>query len=540
MRLSEAIKLIPPYALNTSPFEKFVSEHRRHQLEAYQQGVAHTLGQILAPCGTGKTRIQVSIHLHDMLEKTREGQRGKYLIASHRLVLNMQLAGELLELAIDCGLPFNLLFVGSGRHNFNEYYVNFAKKGFTDQVSLFKATVSPSEIGAFVKLTESQDRHLIIISTYHSFDLLSGIGLIDTCTCDEAHNTTALDFTKNINSVRDNIGRLLFFTATRKVKGANGGMNDESFYGPVLYDAFPALMLAEGEIVCPRMHVIQAKEDDKETKISDLAMLVKNVIEAFANHEILITQPWSVKKESFTDALGERKIGAKLLVSFPSVNEMMRVYRDQKFVAFCQDNGIKALAVSSEEGGFVNFTDVPNRDLFMDKLNSLSETDRALIFNVDILTEGIDLPGVTGVMPMRNMTKTRLLQLLGRALRLNRDDRVSLYGKVLSPGDYPHFVKPYGWLIIPRHLSTVDHYREMMEDIKRVMEEYQTPADELLVQETYVDPDHLELDSMIPFPMNNTKDFDLEHQEADIVSDVVIDKLRNMSYDDYQKLLRSE
>jgi superfamily II DNA or RNA helicase len=449
------------------------------------------------------------------------------------------LGDELLELAIECGLPFNLLFVGSGRHNFNQYYARFANKGFTDSVSLFKATISPSEIGQFVRLTESQHRHLIIISTYHSFDLLSGIGQIDTCTCDEAHNTTSLDFTKNISLVRSNIGRLLFFTATRKVKGANGGMNDETFYGPVLYDAFPALMLSEGEIVCPRMHIIKAEDEGQETKITDLSMLVKNVIEAFLNHETMITKPWSFDRESFTDALGERKIAAKLLVSFPSVNEMMLVYRDPKFVRFCRNSGVKAFAVSSEEGGFSNFTDVPNRDQFMDKLNQLSELDKALIFNVEILTEGIDLPSITGVMPMRNLSKTRLLQLLGRALRLNGQDRSSLYGKILSPGEYEKYIKPYGWLIIPRHLSTLDHYQEMMLDIKTVMNEYATPVDELVIQETFVDPDHSELDSMIPFPMNDKKDFDLDHQTSDIVSDVIMDQIKNMSYTDLQKLVRS-
>jgi superfamily II DNA or RNA helicase len=47
----------------------------------------------------------------------------------------------------------------------------------------------------------------------------------------------------------------------------------------------------------------------------------------------------------------------------------------------------------------------------------LRETDNALIFHYDIISEGIDIDGITGVVINRNMTLSKLLQTIGRAVR---------------------------------------------------------------------------------------------------------------------------
>lgn len=108
-------KITPPYTRNYGEFNKFVALHRKHQIEAIAATNGATIGQIISPCGTGKTRIQTSIIISDMISCTESGTYGKFMIASHRLALNTQLADVLLKQAIVCGLPFDILFVGSGR-----------------------------------------------------------------------------------------------------------------------------------------------------------------------------------------------------------------------------------------------------------------------------------------------------------------------------------------------------------------------------------------------------------------------------------------
>jgi superfamily II DNA or RNA helicase len=55
-----------------------------------------------------------------------------------------------------------------------------------------------------------------------------------------------------------------------------------------------------------------------------------------------------------------------------------------------------------------------SRSVFFQQLR---EADNALIFHYDIISEGIDIDGITGVVINRNMSLSKLLQTIGRAVR---------------------------------------------------------------------------------------------------------------------------
>jgi superfamily II DNA or RNA helicase len=146
-------------------------------------------------------------------------------------------------------------------------------------------------------------RHLICVSTYHSFDRLKALGRINTCTYDEAHVLVGNDdFSNNLAEVRQNINRNFFFTATRKVQGLTNGMNDRNLFGEVLCDIPPRKLIEAGEIVPPKIHVV------KTTEIGDYdnhTMLVRTVKEGYAQHRVLV--------KSATEE--PDNIGAKLLIT---------------------------------------------------------------------------------------------------------------------------------------------------------------------------------------------------------------------------------
>ena len=48
-----------------------------------------------------------------------------------------------------------------------------------------------------------------------------------------------------------------------------------------------------------------------------------------------------------------------------------------------------------------------------------------MIFHYDILSEGIDVPGITGVCLMRNLGLAKLLQTIGRAVRLFKENGIN-------------------------------------------------------------------------------------------------------------------
>jgi len=67
-------------------------------------------------------------------------------------------------------------------------------------------------------------------------------------------------------------------------------------------------------------------------------------------------------------------------------------------------------------------------------MSKLKECENALIFHYDILSEGIDVDGITGVAIMRNMSLAKLLQTIGRAVRLYKPDPSK---------------KPQAWISVP-------------------------------------------------------------------------------------------
>ena len=72
-----------------------------------------------------------------------------------------------------------------------------------------------------------------------------------------------------------------------------------------------------------------------------------------------------------------------------------------------------------------------------------------IVIHYDILTEGIDVPGLTGVLFLRNLKKSKFIQTLGRVARLNILDRKLIDDKIITPNDLDKMNKPYAWIILP-------------------------------------------------------------------------------------------
>jgi len=101
------------YKQNFNYLKDFINDCRQHQLDAFECAKSHDKGQIISPCGTGKTRIQISIIADDIL-KSGYGIFKTDVIASHRLILNGQLLKEAVDVFKKAGVPFNILFLGTG------------------------------------------------------------------------------------------------------------------------------------------------------------------------------------------------------------------------------------------------------------------------------------------------------------------------------------------------------------------------------------------------------------------------------------------
>jgi len=548
----ETIKIEQPIQITTEKFEPKITESiefldndgknlRPHQIDALSRIKNESIGQVSIPTGTGKTLIQLHIHLQDMVEKNKNNQSGVYVITAHRLALCNQLFNDFVYMArFENNIECDFLSVSSDNYSMKKIHKSIKKRNkhlkqndVSDRLSIddieVKNTTNSDEIVNFVNESKSNKKHCVIIATYDSFDRLNKIPVIDVCTYDEAHTITRDDYWSNVDKVKPRIQKQFFFTATRKESDCKRGMNRVDFYGELLFEKSPREMVEKGEIVRPNnYHVIQVQNDEGYSYDNPL-MTVRAITEGFINHRVKVKEHSSKPKS----------LGAKLLVTCDGSVQLNDVVNDIAFRTWCEQNNVHMFSVNSEYGDFCNFERINSRNTIIDKMNELSDSDDAIFLHVDILAEGIDLPAITGVMPIRDMTKSKLTQTLGRATRLLAEDRRRLYlpdghKDKIYPTEYKKFVKPWAWVLIPNYL--LDDANRIQTLIDEVYDNYGVRAERFTEKEQFMaNPEYV-------MPSINTDDeIEAKFKEGQLAhifsfSEMINLKTSDMSEEEQEKL----
>jgi hypothetical protein len=94
------------------------------------------------------------------------------------------------------------------------------------------------------------------------------------------------------------------------------------------------------------------------------------------------------------------------------------------------------------------------KEKFMKDIRMLKDEDKAIILHIDMIGEGLDVSGITSVMAFSVQGTQKLIQLLGRAMRLHDTDRKNMYaGKFYKNMDrIKMMIKPYAYFIVPMFL----------------------------------------------------------------------------------------
>lgn len=504
-------RALPSYSTKPQVFQDFAAMHRQHQSDAILATVGKKIGQICIPTGTGKSRVQQHLHLEDILSHVDEP--GVYVTAAHRLALCRQLMLGLVELAAKMNIPFDIVFVGSDRNDVNAIYEANKLKKKTTYVT---TTTNTSEVKKAVGDAHKAGRHALVVTTYHSFDRLAKIGKINMVTYDEAHTIATAkpergdkSFEAKIDKVKPIIQKEFFFTATRKVSGEDAGMNNKKFYGDVLLDIKPKDMVLAGEIVPPREHLVKTSG---KGNFENPTMLIKAIQEAFNMHRKVVKGP-------------SPDLGAKLLVGMEGTPAIQHLIDSKEFLAWCFKNKIKLFAFSSLLGDFMfdkdwKFTK-ESRAKSVDAMRAMEDEEDAILLHIDILTEGIDLPSITGVMPFRELNLIKLLQMIGRAARLLLVDRMKLYKGEIKPMDWESMKKPYAWVIFPDLDTSNERVQHMRETLKKVYLTDQKVQLEYSLEDDYVGNPQVDLTPITPRDTSTRKDpiADLEHVIEDLMLD---------------------
>lgn len=508
------------YVFNEDIFKKTLCCLRNFQKECLDKLNKNIpFGQVIIPTGTGKTYIQKCLHVGDMIEKTKNHETGIYVVAAHRLTLCTQLFNNIIELIILSGLKVDLIYLGSESFDLSCIKDTYKETGILTSKIDGENTTSGEKIIEMVKAAKEKNSHVLIVSTYHSFHRLEKVSSkykIDMCTLDEVHTTVGnQSFKDNITLIKPNILRQYSFTATKKVIGDDGGQNDINFYGPVLYPMSPKEAIDLGEIVQPRLHVVYIpKEDIKIDQQHNITMVVKTIEESFNKHKE------QIKKDSGVPNL----LSPKLLVTTSGLDEIRNISNSEDFRNWCLGEEIEVFSFSSDDGYYINFQKTSRKEAIKAML-ALNDQQQAIFFHYDILTEGIDLPNITGVLLLRDLQITKLLQNIGRAARLIKKDRYNFYSNMIDTSNKKEYmIKPYSYIIMPIYIDIdIEKLKKVLKDLR---DTYKIPLEIIGIHDTVISQQEDTLDSILPIKTKiDNKEYDLEHDIENLLEEILVEEL---------------
>jgi superfamily II DNA or RNA helicase len=377
---------------------------RSHQQRASSAMEHHDKGQVIMTTGGGKTLTMIA----DAIREFSNSIPQTIVVVAPRIMLADQLSAEFLEHITNA----SVMHVNSGEtHHYS--------------------TTNPSKIFAWNYQVKG---HKLIFTTYHSLIQIQRSGIaVDTIYFDEAHNSVQRHFFEPTKYFSDHAKRCYFFTATPKHSSvaSKPGMNDGSVYGQVICQVSAPELVKGGYILPPQVQVHSMNVyRDKEFAAERDCMTLLDTILNEDNME-------------------------KVLVAAPNTKVLMRMLAETEFMTEVQSHGYDVLWITAKYGAFINNQKV-GREVFFDTLTEWGKDSekKFILLHYSILSEGINCPGLTSCVLMRNMDYIAMAQTIGRVIRLHTDDAKRLSEGTLIPGQLKNYHKAYGFVHVPVYSNT--------------------------------------------------------------------------------------
>ena len=405
-----------------------------YQIEAAKTTNNHNKGVVVLPTGTGKTFIQAGIIANDI--ENNPGFR-MYVVNAPRIMLSYQLLEEVFKFNINNNIDARYMAVHSGRMEQNDLDKYRSQHSEFDY-SQIESTTSPMVVNQMINRAKKAKQPIIFFSTYNSAIRIEqgrGKEKINIILNDEAHYLVQERFNTDFNQMETE--RKYFFTATTKETPSDEGlgMNNIEFYGDKIYTMAPAEAIERGLIVRPRVHIVSTDEDIIMTRGDVEKNLGRLVINSFNEHSKLL----------------KNGLKPKMLIAASGLNDMKRLIGSDEILDFINDGGkFYAVASDQEVNNYINGKRVARREFLKQlQIDGANPNQKMIVVHYDILTEGIDVPGLTGVLFLRDQKKAKFIQTFGRVARLNIDDRYLINKNIITPNEVNKMNKPYAWIIIP-------------------------------------------------------------------------------------------
>ena len=369
---------------------------RDHQTDIIQI-MQQKWGQVLVPTGGGKTMCMIM----DAKWRFSMPIPQTIVVVAPRILLAQQLCEEFLE-QID---NVEVLHVHSGETN-------------------YKTTTNPKEIQEW---HHNSTKNQLIFTTYHSLHRIKSDVEADTVYYDEAHNSVQKNFFESVKSRSYITRRKFYFTATPKHHTSQErGMNNAKVYGQVIAEIPAPELIQKGYIVPPKVKA------------------VKYPVGFYQSTE-------EIDRVMILDALDNEDSMTKVLVTAKSTTNIHKLITRTDFQSECHARKYNVMWITSKYGAIINGKKVTRKTFFnlMNKWGK-DDTKKFLLFHHSILSEGMNVSGLSACILLRNLDLITMAQTIGRVIRLHKDDASKIANGSLKPSiNGTNYIKPFGKMFVP-------------------------------------------------------------------------------------------
>ena len=443
-----------------------------------------SIGQCIDPTGMGKSMIANSVCALIASEST---DPCVFTFSSPTKVLGSQLLIETMIVMAVCGIKkVSYLVVNSDIVPVvNRKTRRFLEKTLGMEIVVERNTTSHILINDAINRNKSAGYHTVISATYHSTERVLeachiGGHKIDCHINDEpqklvtdqfkqlaeelkdGHETDEVDMAKFSANIKRYADRVYSVTATPKHTFAKDGigMQNTERFGPVLHEMSEKECYTLGRKVPPRI-ARMCGLNFQITSAQSMGVFVRKTYEQFA-------KKWKRAKILF-DTKGTAQI--KWFMESGEKDKMI-------------ENGVNVAHCDSVNGYWINNNTYNDASAWKAALNDLDEEMPLICLHVEMLVEGLDVPGFNSLMMMKTRTQSALKQLIGRIQRLVGVDRdIVGYGKNYSPMDLmdktvaQNFEKAFALVAFNEYDKDIGAYLKTIVNLMR--KEYGFTAEEL-------------------------------------------------------------
>ena len=381
----------------------------------------HSKGTVYIPTGGGKTAVMMEDARHRILDAE---DTMTFVVVAPRILLANQLSAEFEEYLKEMNISFIHVHSGETHH---------------------PSSTRPHIIADYHTAAEETGNHRFIFTTYNSIGRVNDSGIdIDVVYFDEAHHCTKPNNFVGIAHTSEVANNAYFFTATPKYKNSEESMNNISVYGQNLISVPAQELIDAGSIIPPKVHTY--KSEVIRTKENAAFVDAENIIGILSEIDDTITP--------------------KVLVASPSTKVIWGMFAESDLLQQLNDMGFTVFHITSKYGGYIDKNKV-SREVFFEKMSEYGNDPKKkfIVFHYSILSEGINVHGLTHCILLRNLPVIEMCQTIGRVIRMNKDDRKAIQSGSIKPGQFEFYRKPFGTITVPVQNNYGDKIARQLQNV---------------------------------------------------------------------------